>query len=90
MFALAGIFCFNGEIRGATLAVGSEPKAVAIADFNNDGKKDLAVVNRGLKNISILLGNGAGNFGAATNFPATADNFAEPFSLAVDDFASFL
>jgi hypothetical protein len=69
----------------ATYPVGAEPKAVAIADFNNDGKKDLAVVNRGSHTVSILLGDGAGNLGAATNF-STGDTFSEPFALTVGDF----
>ena len=68
-----------------THPVGNEPKGVVIADFNNDGKRDLAVVNRGSHNVSILLGDGAGNFGAATNF-STGDTFSEPFSLAAGDF----
>ena len=69
----------------ATFPVGSEPKGVAIADFNNDGKKDLAVVNRGSHTVSILLGDGTGNFGAAIN-SSTGDTFSEPFALAVADF----
>ena len=68
-----------------TYPVGMEPKAVAVADFNNDGKNDLATVNRSANNVSILLGDGAGNFGAATNF-STGDTFSEPFALAVGDF----
>lgn len=68
-----------------TYPVGAEPKAVAVADFNKDGKQDLASVNRGGHTVSILLGDGAGNFGAATNF-STGDTFSEPFALAVGDF----
>ena len=68
-----------------TYPVGMEPKAVAVADFNNDGKNDLATVNRSANNVSILLGDGAGNFGAATNF-STGATFSEPFALAVGDF----
>jgi hypothetical protein len=30
-----------------TLPVGVNPRAVTVADFNNDGKPDLAVVNMG-------------------------------------------
>jgi hypothetical protein len=90
---LLSILCFAGGpaitgIFAATFAAyptGSEPKAVAIADFNNDGKKDLAVVNRGSHTVSILLGDGAGNFSAATNF-STGDTFSEPSALVVGDF----
>lgn len=38
------------------------------ADFNNDGKKDLAYINPNLYSISIKLGNGLLGFGAATTF----------------------
>jgi hypothetical protein len=36
---------------------------VVAGDFNGDGILDLAVVNNGLENVSILLGNGNGTFG---------------------------
>lgn len=55
-------------------SVGSNPIAVAVGDFNNDGKPDLAVVNAGGTNandagdISILLGNGDGTYQSALNF----------------------
>jgi hypothetical protein len=44
------------------------PNALVNADFDGDGKKDLAVANYGSDNVSILLGNGTGGFGTATNF----------------------
>src|SRR5439155_11547423 len=46
------------------------PYSVAVGDFNGDGRQDLAVVN-GCNNpgdVSILLGDGTGNFSAPTNF----------------------
>ena len=65
---------------GATIAfkplvsypVGTNPVAVAIGDFNGDGKPDLAVVNHGDPtanngSVSILFGNGDGTFQKATN-----------------------
>ncbi len=44
------------------------PNFLCYADFNNDGKKDIATANWSPNNISVLLGNGAGGFGAATTF----------------------
>jgi FG-GAP-like repeat len=50
------------------------------ADFNRDGKLDLAVANGNA--VSILLRNGNGTFGPATNYAVAA----EPVGLAVGDF----
>jgi len=47
--------------------VGTNPAAAVAGDFNGDGKPDLAVVNQGSGNVSILLGNGDGTFQAASN-----------------------
>lgn len=44
---------------------GSQASCVAIADFNGDGKSDMAVVS-GI--VSIFLGNGDGTFGGAKSF----------------------
>ena len=49
--------------------VGQEPISIAVADFNNDGKNDLAVANGGSNNISVLLGSGTGNFGTRPTVP---------------------
>jgi hypothetical protein len=43
-------------------AVGSTPTTVANADFNGDGKVDLAAQNAGSNNVSVLLGKGDGTF----------------------------
>ncbi|MEO7381684.1 MAG: VCBS repeat-containing protein [Paracoccaceae bacterium] len=50
--------------------VGIAPYSVAVADFNGDGKADLATGNPDSDNISVLLGNGNGTFAAATSFAA--------------------
>jgi len=50
--------------------VGSEPSAIAMGDFNGDGKPDLAVANRDSDDISILLGDGGGAFAAQRRYPA--------------------
>ncbi len=62
--------------------VGSLPTFAVVADFNGDGKSDLAVANNNSDNVSILLGNGTGSFGAATNFAVGT----YPTSVAVGDF----
>ncbi len=60
---------------------GAQPAAVVIADFNGDGKADLAVANFGSNNVSILLGNGNGTFSPQTFFNAGMG----PVSVATGD-----
>ena len=63
-------------------ATGSVPYSVAVADFNGDGKPDLAVANAGSNTISVLLGNGDGTFATPMSFSAGED----PIFAAVGDF----
>lgn len=50
-----------------SFTVGNGPTSIASADFNEDGKVDLAVVDGG-NNVFVKLGNGTGGFGPLTNF----------------------
>jgi len=83
----------------STLPVGLNPGDVVVADFNNDGKADLAVVNQrqpdatcytpqrsNVGTISILLGNGDGTFSnkATLCFPDLLGDVAGPQLLAGD------
>ncbi|MGA2136011.1 MAG: VCBS repeat-containing protein [Bryobacteraceae bacterium] len=43
--------------------------SMAVADFNHDGKMDVAVVNNLSDNVTILLGNGDGSFHIAGYYP---------------------
>jgi len=64
---------------------GSQLKAIGAADFNGDGHQDIVVTNYSDANtpafVAMLLGNGAGSFGAATKFSVPSG----PFSIAVAD-----
>jgi FG-GAP-like repeat len=62
----AGVF---SAAAGPPAAVGDGPVAVANADLNGDGNVDLAVANGSSNDATILLGNGAGGFGAAPGSP---------------------
>ncbi len=53
-------------------AVGGAPAAVAAANLNGDASSDLAVVNGNDDNVTILLGDGSGEFTAAGSSPETA------------------
>jgi hypothetical protein len=63
--------------------VGPNPQVVVTADFNNDGRLDLATANAGANTVSVLLGDGRGGFGAANHFAAGGSS---PRSLAAADF----
>jgi uncharacterized repeat protein (TIGR01451 family) len=67
---------------GVGYATGGYPTAFATADFNHDGKPDLAVTNNYSSNVSILLGDGTGSFAAAVNY-SVGNN---PYSIATGDF----
>src|SRR5687767_11611922 len=61
----------------------ASPTAVITADFNNDGRLDLATVYHG-GIVSVLLADGLGGFGAARH---TGTGFGSyPTSLAAGDF----
>jgi tRNA A-37 threonylcarbamoyl transferase component Bud32 len=66
----------------ATYPVGFKPYAVAVGDFNGDGKLDLVVSNIADNTVSLLLGNGDGTFQPAVNLRTQA----EPHGVAVGDF----
>jgi hypothetical protein len=55
----------------AVYTVGEFPVHIAAADFNNDGFIDLAVVNIGSNDVSILLNNGCGVFTEAPGSPVS-------------------
>ena len=69
---------------GGASATGDAPTALAVADFNEDGLPDLAVINPETGTVAILLGNGTGGFTSATGSPFTAG--AQAVALAAGDF----
>lgn len=59
----------------------SGPHRMLVADFNGDGKLDLAHSNASADNVSVYLGDGNGGFAAAKNFTVGSG----PIGLAVGD-----
>jgi uncharacterized repeat protein (TIGR01451 family) len=51
-------------------SAGTNPASIATADFNGDGRPDLAVANMLSDNISILLADGPGHFAPPVNYAA--------------------
>jgi hypothetical protein len=80
------VFLGNGDgtftAAPATPLVNSVAYAVAVGDFNNDGKADLAVLNN-TNTVTILLGNGDGTFAAVRSESSTGDY---PESITAGDF----
>lgn len=67
-----GSLAFLSDPTGATAApvrftAGSSPVALATADVNGDGRRDLVVANNMSDDVSILLNQGAGQFASATS-----------------------
>ncbi|MBK7764101.1 MAG: VCBS repeat-containing protein [Bacteroidetes bacterium] len=62
---IANQLCFGTATNYSTL---SNPSDIISADFNGDGKLDIAIANYGANTFSVRLGTGTGNFGASTNF----------------------
>src|SRR5437773_269843 len=61
------VFIFFGDghghlSSGPVLTVGQEPHTVIAVDVNHDGHLDLAVTNRTDGTVTVLLGDGHGNF----------------------------
>lgn len=67
---------------------GSIPNDIAIADFNNDGNKDLVFANHEKKHLTVLLGNGTGNFVAAPGSPFHVQGIPHTHGVATGDFNS--
>ena len=61
----------------------SRPIYLAVADFNNDDRLDIAVVNAKINAVGILLGHGNGTFQNQKTFSTGA--YSNPTSLAVGD-----
>ena len=77
------VFTGNGDgtfaqVKGSPFHLPSGqtgPIAITTADFNGDGKADLAIVNQTTNNVTILEGNGDGTFQQFPNSPLGTGKF---------------
>ena len=77
---------FGGPATGplfllSNYPVGDRPRSVAVGDLNGDGVPDLVSANENQDDASVLLGTGAGGFGAPQSYPVGD----QPSSVAIDD-----
>src|SRR5207237_4214787 len=63
----------------------ASPVAVAVADLNGDHKPDLVTANYNSNNVTVLLGNNSGGFGAP-NTTSLGAGASFPRALAIADF----
>src|SRR5215831_16011043 len=76
------VFTGNGdgtfsEVNGSPFALPAGetgPFAITVADFNNDGRPDLAIVNQSSNNVTVLEGNGDGTFTQFQRSPLSVGN----------------
>ena len=78
-FATAQTLSFAAKKDAVT---GANPRAIAVADFNGDGKLDFVTADYDFSKVSVLLGNGDGTFAAKVDY---ATGMA-PYGVAVSDF----
>jgi hypothetical protein len=68
---------------GSPFSVGTAPARVALGDLNGDAKLDIVVTNSGDNTVTVLLGDGSGDFSPAASSPFTVGS--TPVGLAVGD-----
>ncbi|MBI1746547.1 MAG: VCBS repeat-containing protein [Acidobacteria bacterium] len=73
----------DGTFSSTSFPVGISPNAVVMADFDGDGKTDIATANFGSNNITVLLGDGRGGVRLTRTFALPPG--AQPWHLAAAD-----
>ena len=66
---------------GANYTADPTPESAVVADFNGDGKLDVAIGDYSGVGVSVLMGNGDGTFQPAVNYPTLY-----PTAITVADF----
>lgn len=74
--------CSAPSFTPTNYGVGAGPTNMAIGDFNNDGKQDIAVSNQISNNVSVLIGNGNGTFASQSTYAVGSG----PYSIVAGNF----
>ncbi|MDB5087468.1 MAG: repeat-containing protein [Mucilaginibacter sp.] len=74
------------EAKGSPFTAGYMPNDIAIADFNKDGKPDLAFANTDRKYLTILTGDGSGSFTPLKGSPFPVEVKPHTHGLVAGDF----
>jgi len=74
------------EAKGSPFPAGYMPNDIAIADFNKDGKPDLAFANHDRKYVTVLMGDGKGGFTPMKGSPYPVEVRPHTHGIATGDF----
>jgi hypothetical protein len=74
------------QAGGSPFPAGQEPSDIAVANFNGDDNLDIAVSNHGVRTVTVLLGNGKGQFSLAPGSPFNVESRPHPHGIAIADF----
>jgi hypothetical protein len=74
------------EAKGSPFPAGYMPNDIAIADFNKDGKPDLAFANHDRKYLTVLTGDGKGGFTPLKGSPFPVNVRPHTHGVAAGDF----
>jgi len=77
-----GGFGFSGGASVSIVGGPASPHGLVVADFDLDGKKDVAVADMALFRVHVLLGDGSGGLG----MPRVEPTPQEPYALATGDY----
>jgi hypothetical protein len=69
----------------AAVSLGPRPTDVVAADFNRDGRLDVACANHETDHVSVLLGDGSGAFTPARGSPIRVQSQPHPHGIAAAD-----
>lgn len=72
------------HLTTVVIPTGGDPDAVAVADVNHDGAPDIIAANPNSGTVTVLLGDGKGNFQPAAGSPFAAGHL--PSDIGIGDF----